>query len=187
MLGNYLIGLREGLEASLVVVILVAYLVKSGPSRPARPHLGRRRDRGRGLAGLRRAAHLRAARPELRGAGDHRRRAVDRRGRLRHLDGDVDGPLRPRPVRRAARAASTSPRTPGGASLVVVAMLAVGREGLETALFLWSATQAAGGTGRAGPLLGAVLGIADRGRAGLPLLQGRAEDQPREVLHAGPA
>jgi high-affinity iron transporter len=46
----------------------------------------------------------------------------------------------------------------GGASLVLVAMLAVGREGLETALFLWAATQAAGTT--TGPLLGAALGIA---------------------------
>ena len=47
------------------------------------------------------------------------------------------------------------------ASLVVVAMLAVGREGLETALFLWAATQAAssGEGSSSAPLIGAGLGL----------------------------
>ncbi len=43
-------------------------------------------------------------------------------------------------------------------SLAAVALLAVGREGLETALFLWAATQAAGRTS-ATPLIGAALGL----------------------------
>ena len=49
----------------------------------------------------------------------------------------------------------------GGVSLTVVALLAVGREGLETALFLWAATQAS--TRETGatsvPLMGAALGL----------------------------
>ena len=46
--------------------------------------------------------------------------------------------------------------------LVIIAMLAVGREGLETALILWAATQTAsrGTAPNHIPLLGAVLGIA---------------------------
>jgi high-affinity iron transporter len=49
----------------------------------------------------------------------------------------------------------------GRVSLVLVAMLAVGREGLETALFLWAATQAAGGGSGSTilPLVGAALGL----------------------------
>jgi high-affinity iron transporter len=44
---------------------------------------------------------------------------------------------------------------------MVVAMLAVGREGLETALFMWAATQAStrGAGSSAVPLLGALLGL----------------------------
>ncbi|MGI9157545.1 MAG: iron uptake transporter permease EfeU, partial [Marmoricola sp.] len=47
----------------------------------------------------------------------------------------------------------------GRASLALVALLAVGREGLETALFLWAATETATGS-KTGPLVGAILGLA---------------------------
>ena len=44
----------------------------------------------------------------------------------------------------------------GGGSLAILAALAVGREGLETALFLWAAAQASGSTTE--PLVGGALG-----------------------------
>ena len=62
-----------------------------------------------------------------------------------------------------------------GWSLIVVAMLAVGREGLETALFLWAATEAARGNdgGTTTPLIGAALGLAVAVLLGLPDLPRR--------------
>ena len=160
MFGNYLVGLREGLEASLVVVILVAYLVKSG-RRQLLPMI---------WLGVAAAVCLSLAFGALltygpRGLTFEAQEAIG--GGLsiiavgfvtwmifwmarsaRTLSGDLKGH-----VDRAAEASR--------ASMIVVAMLAVGREGLETALFLWAATQAASSDSgsTAAPLLGAALGI----------------------------
>lgn len=157
MLANFLIGLREGLEAALVVGILVAYLVKTG-----------RRDLlgplwvGVGIAtavsfGL---GALLTYGPQ--GLTFEAQEAIG--GTLsivavglvtwmifwmartaRHLRSDLHHRL------DDAVAA-------GRAAVVVMAMLAVGREGLETALFLWAGIQAAGTAQR--PVLGAALGLA---------------------------
>ncbi len=157
MLANYLIGLREGLEATLVVVILVAYLVKSE----------RRGLLGRIWAGVAIAVGVSLAFGALLTFGP--------RGLSFEAQETIGGVLSIVAVgfvtwmvmwmARSARSLSgelkgrvDTAAAAGGVSLVLVAMLAVGREGLETALFLWAATQAADST--TGPLLGAALGLA---------------------------
>jgi high-affinity iron transporter len=158
MFANYLIGLREGLEASLVVTILIAYLVKVG-----------RRDRlapvaaGVGLAvavSVAFGALLTFTSTSILQSFQSReifggtlsivavgfvtwmvfwmRRTA--RGMRSELDGRMSNALEL-----------------GALAVALTAFIAVAREGLETALFFWSAVEAAGST--TAPVAGFALGI----------------------------
>lgn len=157
MFANYLIGLREGLEAALVVSILVAYLVKSG-----------RQDRLRFVwLGVGVAVAVSA------GFGALLTFTSSQLGfRAQEAFGGTLSVVAVGFVtwmvfwmRRAARSMSGELRgrvdaalAIGGLALAVTALLAVGREGLETSLFIWSAVQATGDS--TSPLVGALLGLA---------------------------
>jgi len=157
MLANFLIGLREGLEAALVVGILVAYLVRLN-RRELLPALWT----GVAIAVGASLAFGAALTFGPQGLSFEAQEAVG--GILsiltvglvtwmifwmartaRHLKGDLQHEL--------DDAVGTGRR-----AVLVVALLAVGREGLETALFLWAGAQATG-RGSAGPLVGAALGL----------------------------
>ncbi len=158
MFSNYLIGLREGLEASLVVCILIAYLVKTDRRDALKPvwtgiGVAVALALGFGCALEFGSQELTFQAQEALG-GSLSILAVGlvtwmvfwMRRAARHLRSQLHGRL------DAALAMGTG-------ALVATAFLAVGREGLETALFVWASVHAAGdGTPR--PLLGVALGLA---------------------------
>ncbi|MFD0124561.1 iron uptake transporter permease EfeU [Streptomyces virginiae] len=158
MFGNYLIGLREGLEASLVVCILVAYLVKTDRRDALRPvWLGIAIACGISLAfgamlefGTQEltfeAQELLGGTLSIISVGLVTWMVFWMKRTARHLKADLHGKL-------------DTALAMGTGALVATAFLAVGREGLETALFVWASVRASG-EGSSAPLIGVLLGIA---------------------------
>ncbi|CCK30534.1 membrane protein [Streptomyces davaonensis JCM 4913] len=158
MFANYLIGLREGLEASLVVCILVAYLVKTDRRDALKPvwtgiGIAVALALGFGCALEFGSQELTFEAQEALG-GTLSILAVAlvtwmvfwMRRTARHLKAELHGKL-------------DAALHMGTGALVATAFLAVGREGLETALFVWTSVRAAG-DGSADPAIGAGLGLA---------------------------
>jgi high-affinity iron transporter len=156
VIANYLIGLREGLEAALVVSILVAYLVKTG-----------RRDR---LAPVWVGVLAAVAVSLLFGAlltftsNQMSFQAQEAFGGTLSIVAVGFVTWMVFWMRRTARSLSKELRgrmdaalAMGTGALIVTAFIAVGREGLETSLFIWSAIQATGQNTQ--PVLGAALGL----------------------------
>ena len=157
MLGNFLIGLREGLEAALVVSILVAFLVRTD----------RRHVLPKVWFGVAIAVAI--------SVGITLVLAITQQALTFEAQEALGGSLSIIAVgfvtwmifwmRRTARTISADLRGKledaikmGSTAVVLMAALAVGREGLETALFFFTAAQAAGETSQ--PLIGFLLGIA---------------------------
>jgi high-affinity iron transporter len=158
LLGNYLIGLREGLEASLVVSILIAYVVKKG-NRAALPPI---------WAGIGAAVAMSVGFALLLNvavAEEHHFKIQELTGGLLSLVAVGLVTWMVFWMRKAARSIKAelegrlaSALSVGTPALFIVAFLAVGREGLETALFLWSNISHSTGSA-AQPVSGAVLGL----------------------------
>ena len=173
MFANLLIALREGLEAALVVSIIVAYLVKSG-RRDALPKLWL----GVGLAAL---IPLVAGAIMTWGPKPLTFQGQEILGgtlsfvavglvtwmifwmgkNARELKGELEGSLS-----KSLSAGSS------GWGIVWIAVVAVGREGVETALFVWATVRSSIETSAMQATVGVIAGLAIAIVLGVLIYQG---------------
>lgn len=169
MLANYLIGLREGLEAALVIGILVAYLVRTqrrdllpslwtgvGVAAGVSLALGAALTLGpRGLSFT--AQELIGGILSIVAVGLITWMIFWMGKTARYLKKNLEAGLE--------RAIAV-----GKGAILTMALIAVGREGLETALFLWAGIEAAGSS--TAPITGAVLGLITAVALGILIYRG---------------
>jgi high-affinity iron transporter len=157
VLANLLIGLREGLEAALVVSILVAFLVRTD----------RRDVLPRVWIGVAIAITISIAVTVVLGLAQQALTFTAQEALGGSLSIIAVGFVTwmifwmrrvGRTISRELEGRLESAVAMGSTAVVVMAALAVGREGLETALFFYTAAQAAGQTAQ--PLIGFLVGIA---------------------------
>ncbi|GIT80678.1 iron transporter [Leifsonia sp. LS1] len=169
MLANYLIGLREGLEMALIVTILIAYVVK----------VGRKDVLSKLWIGVGIALVVPLGIGALLTWGPY--------GLSFQAQEIVGGGLSVVAVAfvtwmifwmgKTARSMKSllherldSVLVGAGWGVVILAMLSVGREGIETALFVWATVDSAGGSWE--PFVGALLGLLTAGVLGFLLYRG---------------
>nr|WP_285561661.1 iron uptake transporter permease EfeU [Streptomyces hygroscopicus] len=153
---SFLIGLREGLEGGLIVSILVATLVRAeARSRLPQVWTGVLAAIAVAMSFGAVLTFTAASMPET---------AQEAFGGTLSVIAVAFVTAMVFWMRRSARNLSSELRQKvtgalamGSGMLILTSFLAVGREGLETALFLWTTAQAAGES--AGPLTGAAIGL----------------------------
>ncbi len=170
MLAAYLIGLREGLEAALVVSILVAYLVKTD-RREALRWVGVGVAAAL-VASVAFALMLNAASEEFTEAGEELFAGIMSLVAVALVTWMIFW------MKSASRTIASELRDQldravgiGVGAIIAMAFVAVAREGLETALFYFSLAKSTDGSAAAS-LIGLTLGLATSALAGWLLYRG---------------
>jgi high-affinity iron transporter len=169
VLANYLIGLREGLEAALIVGILVAYIVK----------VGRRDVLSKLWTGIGIAVVVPLGVGALLTWGPYgmsfEAQEILGGGLSLVAVGFVTWMIfwmgkTARTMKSTLQNKLDSALVGAGWGVVILAMLSVGREGIETALFVWATVASVGGAWE--PAVGAILGILSAALLGFLLYRG---------------